>query len=480
MALAGYMRSWIRKHRPLGWEHLFWTDRKNRLLVEARFPQYLELFDALPQNIMRADMIRYLILYEFGGVYADLDFQSLRPLDDLFAAHGHAEYHSGGGTGSSSSDRTNKSAPRPSSRGTGGRFSAMIGQEPDAHAHILYKLPSMVCNAFMISCPGHPFWLEVVDLIQDRFASGMFKNRVLKLTGPMVVQAALDLRRRGASGGGGGGEASARSPHNPVMLADPDLFYPSIDITNENLRNNCNRELLAQACALGSRANSRIMMREAEAEPATSSTGSKKTEKALSPEQCTRRELTCDALRRAHFQNRKTYPDSFADHHWSHSWLPGFEDRYHMSGYGFGGVPCMVMDVATVLGSEARYTKARRKCGYDRSSRSSSRTVDSRQYGHGSSRFTPTEGKQLGQFAWTGRADLPKFCLGDKKRLCALVKPGGGRTHDCMCEKLGDIKDMDCRAFMQKRIVAKKKKKEKEKEKEKKKKKKKKGEKEEE
>eukprot|EP00946_MAST-07B_sp_MAST-7B-sp1_P001902 g1902.t1 len=372
---------------------------------------------------MRADMIRYLILYEFGGVYVDLDFESLKPLDILFAAHGHAEYHS--------AIRDTKSRKDSAANATvytgSSRFSAIIGQEPDAHAHILYKLPSMVCNAMMVSCPGHPFWLEVVELIKARFASGVFKKRVLKLTGPMVVQAALDNRRK----------FPELSTQSPVMLADPDLFYPSFDTTNENLRHNCNEELLAKACALGHR----TMDSDAESLAANAK---KKSSKALSPQQCARRKKTCKKLRRAHFQNNKAFPGSFANHHWTHSWLPGFEDRYRV--YTHGSSSCTFMNMDIIVGPDADYEKARRKCSY----------YDGMPMSRSRSRRYANENYASNNFAWTGRAKLPDFCLTDKKRLCANVKPGEGRTHECMCENVKDIADAECQSFVQNRIAKKK------------------------
>jgi mannosyltransferase OCH1-like enzyme len=33
---------------------------------------------------MRADSARYMYMYKYGGLYADLDMECLRPMDELF------------------------------------------------------------------------------------------------------------------------------------------------------------------------------------------------------------------------------------------------------------------------------------------------------------------------------------------------------------------------------------------------------------
>ena len=75
------VRSWIEKNP--GWEYRLWTDSDIRLLVARRFPDYLEMFDSYPLQIQRADMFRYFVMYEYGGVYADMDFEALIPLSEI-------------------------------------------------------------------------------------------------------------------------------------------------------------------------------------------------------------------------------------------------------------------------------------------------------------------------------------------------------------------------------------------------------------
>lgn len=63
---------WQRLHPD--WLYILWTDEDIRNHIKDHHPDFLELHDNYEYNIQRADMIRYFILYDFGGIYSDLDF----------------------------------------------------------------------------------------------------------------------------------------------------------------------------------------------------------------------------------------------------------------------------------------------------------------------------------------------------------------------------------------------------------------------
>jgi mannosyltransferase OCH1-like enzyme len=72
----------VLKHFP-DWQYVFLTDAAMHSFVVAHFPDLHEAFCALPYNIQRADVLRYLWLYKYGGLYLDLDYEVLRPFDGL-------------------------------------------------------------------------------------------------------------------------------------------------------------------------------------------------------------------------------------------------------------------------------------------------------------------------------------------------------------------------------------------------------------
>lgn len=65
------------------YQYRFWSDREARRLIAKEFPCLLETFDAYPYDIQRADVIRLVVLYVYGGIYLDLDIVCLKSLDQL-------------------------------------------------------------------------------------------------------------------------------------------------------------------------------------------------------------------------------------------------------------------------------------------------------------------------------------------------------------------------------------------------------------
>ena len=123
---ANYIKTWLVNNKE--WSYSFTTNALNRKFMETKFPEFLDLYDGYKSEIQRADAVRYFLLYEYGGVYADLDFESLQPLD-LFLRRkiGKTDIRMDG---------------------------CIIGQEPFEHAHVLYDKKRLICNAIMMSFPS--------------------------------------------------------------------------------------------------------------------------------------------------------------------------------------------------------------------------------------------------------------------------------------------------------------------------------------
>lgn len=68
-----------------GWEHVFWDEGKIINLIRTKFPDYLESFQLLNKDIKKCDAARYFILYDQGGIYADLDTICHTPIDNLIS-----------------------------------------------------------------------------------------------------------------------------------------------------------------------------------------------------------------------------------------------------------------------------------------------------------------------------------------------------------------------------------------------------------
>ncbi|KAH3817013.1 hypothetical protein DPMN_118539 [Dreissena polymorpha] len=74
-----YMRTFP-KWNP-NWKYYFWTHLTSRKLLEQRHPELLTFYDNAPYAVQKSDLMRYVVVYEFGGLYADLDTRCLRSLD---------------------------------------------------------------------------------------------------------------------------------------------------------------------------------------------------------------------------------------------------------------------------------------------------------------------------------------------------------------------------------------------------------------
>jgi mannosyltransferase OCH1-like enzyme len=135
-------QSWKEKHPT--WEYRFTTDADNRHFFEQNYPGFLPVYDAYPLDINRAEAYRYFAMYHYGGVYVDMDFEALRPIDELLR------------------DRQ-----------------IVFGFEPASHVNEYMVqtrgLKQIVCNAFLASVPHHPFWEHVQKLlIENRHAPTLF------------------------------------------------------------------------------------------------------------------------------------------------------------------------------------------------------------------------------------------------------------------------------------------------------------------
>ncbi|KAE8364119.1 nucleotide-diphospho-sugar transferase [Aspergillus caelatus] len=79
-------RSWTSKNPSYRYEVL--TDQNDLYYVETHFgpdgfnrPDIVDTYRSLTAQIIKADLLRYLIMYVDGGVWADIDVEALRPID---------------------------------------------------------------------------------------------------------------------------------------------------------------------------------------------------------------------------------------------------------------------------------------------------------------------------------------------------------------------------------------------------------------
>jgi mannosyltransferase OCH1-like enzyme len=166
-----YKKEWVESWTQLNpeWEYKLWTDEDNRNLIKDHYPQYLELYDSYERAIAKADIVRLFYLHKFGGLYVDLDFRCLKPIDSIIVPE-HIN----------------------------------LGEQKTKE----YKTNS-IANALMYSPPGQDFWLKCADeLINHKFINGEL-NATEAATGPIFLYNCLEKFK----------------PQN-LTVHESDIFYP--------------------------------------------------------------------------------------------------------------------------------------------------------------------------------------------------------------------------------------------------------------
>jgi mannosyltransferase OCH1-like enzyme len=140
-----------------GFRCLLWDDADNLSFIEARFPWFLPQYKGYPREIFRADVVRLFFLYTYGGFYADMDSECLRPLEGMCDM--------------------------------GDVLVGRMGRDP-AFEH---SIP----NAIMGSKSKQAFWLLAIAFAVDRLQQSQGRNDVRPEwhTGPILLKDAVDYYR---------------------------------------------------------------------------------------------------------------------------------------------------------------------------------------------------------------------------------------------------------------------------------------------
>ena len=142
-----WIQSWI-VHHP-DWQYWFWTPSDVRKLISTHYTQYVELCDSLSDSQDLANVMRYFVIYHIGGVYIDLDMQSLKPMHNWTFA-----YH------------------------------CFASEETYVHAYIEYHRDrSELMNTILACKPNHPFYNYTISRLKDFLDK---KNSIYR-TGPFFL-----------------------------------------------------------------------------------------------------------------------------------------------------------------------------------------------------------------------------------------------------------------------------------------------------
>lgn len=161
------VRTVRRYHR--GWDYRLWTDEKMEAYVRNSHPALYPIFLAFDLNIMRADVFRYVLMHDFGGMYCDLDYEFVRPFD-----YGDAELV------------------------LSLEYDKAYGDEED-----------QIANYVFASVPRHQLWRDILEDIRLSPPVAAELPDVCVATGPKLVTRLFQTNRAGYSG--------VRVTHQPVL-----------------------------------------------------------------------------------------------------------------------------------------------------------------------------------------------------------------------------------------------------------------------
>ena len=143
-------------HHP-AWQYKFWNGESMEAFVQEHFPEFAETYFGYRYAVQRWDAIRYLILYKMGGLYADLDYECLEPLDNLLQGK-----------------------------------TCCFGMDPEEHAK-MFRRTHIVTNAIMASAPGHPFMKRIIEQLPEVKSCATDKaTYVLETTGLFFITDTYD------------------------------------------------------------------------------------------------------------------------------------------------------------------------------------------------------------------------------------------------------------------------------------------------
>lgn len=176
-------RSWLTKNPTFRYEVL--TDGNGLSYVQGVFgadglnrPDIIETYKALNAKIIQADLLRYIVMYAEGGIYADVDVEALKSFDDFIPSR-YAEQD----------------------------ISMLIGVETDEPSYkdhpILGSKSQSFCQWVFVCKPRQPAMLQLIDNIiiwlhelalkqqKDISSLTLTFDEVLSGTGPSAFTAAI-------------------------------------------------------------------------------------------------------------------------------------------------------------------------------------------------------------------------------------------------------------------------------------------------
>ncbi|CEM29345.1 unnamed protein product [Vitrella brassicaformis CCMP3155] len=209
----GWMQS-CHDHNPT-MEHYVYTHASLQALLDEHFPGFSAVWDEL-RGITLADVGRLLVLWIYGGIYQDMDYECLRPYEGLLQE----------------------------AEAQGKDF--IVGEEHLLHVFLLEHVDDearpFVSNAWIAATPRHPligeFLNQTVQTLGNATTNGDCQGDPIGCTGPQkltaLIHKALDMEDES--------QPCERPPLGSVMVTDFDVVYGEYAASNNQLAHYCKRD----------------------------------------------------------------------------------------------------------------------------------------------------------------------------------------------------------------------------------------------
>ncbi len=148
------------------------------LFVKTYFNWFWLSYKQYTKNIQRCDVIRYMLMYQYGGVYSDLDVKPSISVDYLLEKYKWANVIFGIG----------REKPLEKCKHTTRVESIRNGE---------LEIPIRVANYFFISrIPYHPIWIDILKLAKKRAHLPLNSQYgIIYTTGPDIVTTSISNNR---------------------------------------------------------------------------------------------------------------------------------------------------------------------------------------------------------------------------------------------------------------------------------------------
>lgn len=144
-------------------KYMLWDEPKLRNLIAETLPDILPIWDGIQKMIIKVDIGKLAILWNFGGMYADMDMEPLKDVRSLLRGYELVF------------TQTYSQASKILCTATGVKYHGKL----------------WINNAFVASIPKHPFWMECIrelhNSIKIPLQKFFYASWVAQLAGPELI-----------------------------------------------------------------------------------------------------------------------------------------------------------------------------------------------------------------------------------------------------------------------------------------------------